>query len=118
MFGHSWGWSGAVGLPGDYDGDGIRELGVYDQPSGAWYAWSEARKNIILWNEPWGWPGATPVPGDYDGDGIYDLALFDSRTGQWYIRTVEGTALVFGTAWAGPAQTRLARSGKSTNTVR
>jgi len=72
--------------PGDYDGDGNEDLGVYDRAYGMWHILFLPRGNE--------WSGsffggtvcetkATPVPADYDGDGATDLALY--WMGYWFI---------------------------------
>jgi hypothetical protein len=73
-------------VPGDYDGDGIDDLCVYDQNTGYWYVQTLADPNgALAWAQPWGWPGATTVPGDYDGDGHADMAVYDQPTGAWFV---------------------------------
>jgi len=36
-WGTQWGWSSAIQVPGDYDGDGVFDLAVYDPSGGYWY---------------------------------------------------------------------------------
>ena len=62
-WGVPWGWTGAVPVPGDYDGDGIADLAVFDTLQGYWYIWSFAKNAVIAWAQPWGWPGAYPPGG-------------------------------------------------------
>lgn len=90
-------------VQGDFDGDGIADLGVVDwdtpDPKGlssdigsTWYIISSktGRKGTPF--VPWGfwWQGMysqlhTIVSGDYDGDGKTDLAVVDKANGLWYI---------------------------------
>ena len=78
-------------------------MAVYDQPTGAWYVWSQAKGKSLIWAEPWGWTGAVPVPGDYDGDGYADLAVFDTITGYWYVWSeVKGGTLAWAVNWGWP----------------
>ena len=61
---NQWGWSTAKPVPGDYDGDGIYDLAVYDTATGKWYIKS-LNGTVIAWGVSWGWPGAlVPSLGD------------------------------------------------------
>ncbi len=81
-----WTWFGGYGYapaPGDYDGDGVAELGVYRASSGGWYWRKAGSENIYLLGN-WGGPGCQPVQGDFDGDGRQDFVLYHEGQGQWY----------------------------------
>ena len=54
----TFGWKGCVPVPGDYDGDGRTDVGVYDTNTGMWYilCWSGA-----YYEGRFGWPGAVPI---------------------------------------------------------
>ena len=86
----------------DYDGDGVSDLAVYDNNTGAWYAYSLSNLSAVAWGFSWGWPGALPQPGDFDGDGAGDPAVFDSTTGAWYIRSLAGTVIGWAVPWGWP----------------
>ena len=87
----------------DYDGDGCSDLAIYDDNSGAWYAYSLISSNAVVWGRQWGWPGAETVPGDYDGDGSADLAVYDQNTGHWYVWSeAKGHALLWERLWGWP----------------
>jgi len=79
----NWGFSGAIPVPGDYDGDGKTDLAVWDPATGKWWIIPSSTGNGYTTN--WGFSGAIPVPGDYDGDGKTDLAVWDPATGNWWI---------------------------------
>jgi len=103
-FGQEWGGDGLVAVPGDYDGDGIYDLAVYDLVTGDWYIRSLGPVGPdnppIVFGQNWGGVGMTPVPGDYDGDGLFDLAVYDRATGSWFILPLgAGDPLVFGEVW-------------------
>jgi len=87
-------------VPGDYDGDGIADLAVYDGNAGLWYIIS-AQGAPIAWAAPWGGAGLEPVRGDYDGDGISDLAVYDVNAGLWYIINARGEQLAWALFWGG-----------------
>ena len=85
-------------MPGDYDGDGKADIGIYR--SGGWYILRSSDGGVT----GIGWGGLTqdiPVPADYDGDGKTDVAVY--RDGTWFIlRSSDGG--VTATAWGGLAQ--------------
>ena len=47
-------------VPGDYDGDGIRNLCVYNQGTGMWYILSR-EKGLLLWDYNWGGGALQPA---------------------------------------------------------
>jgi len=90
-------------LSGDFDGDGITDLGAVDRNTSRWYILSSRYQTqgvpgIIPWG--WKWPGMTKkhtiALGDYDGDGKTDRAIVDKENKLWYILSSEkpGQALV------------------------
>jgi hypothetical protein len=71
-------WGGREGdvlVPGDYDGDGYDEIGVWQQTNLTWY-WKRAPDGPIA-QATFGTPGCVPVPADYDHDGKVDLAYWE-----------------------------------------
>ncbi len=96
-----WGWPSVEPVSGDYDGDGIDDLAVFDQATGRWFIRSVAGATIA-WEVFWGWPGVRPVPGDYNGNGTNDLAILDQNTGRWFIQTVGREELAWSVFWGWP----------------
>ena len=88
----------AVPAPGDYNGDGLSDLAVYDEESGNWYV-RTLQNDVLVMGTNWGFSGAAAVPGDYNGDGTSDLAVYDQSRGNWYVRTLQGDVLTMGTNW-------------------
>lgn len=83
----------AIYYTGDFDGDGITDIGIIDYNSGNWYTVYSRQKN--------GYAGATlktykrtfagitnahkVIVGDFDGDGKDDRGMYRASTGQWFI---------------------------------
>ncbi len=93
----NWGWSAAVPVPGDYDGDRRTDIAVYHPATGNWYIRQSSTKTLMT-GAPvnWGWSEATPIPGDYDNDGKVDIAVYHAPTGRWFIRQSSTGTLMTG----------------------
>jgi hypothetical protein len=83
------GFAGIVPVTGDWDGDGITEIGVYDPATALWYldfngsgSWDGTPTDRTYWH---GFAGIVPVTGDWDGDGITEIGVYDSATALWYL---------------------------------
>ncbi|MGH9841533.1 MAG: immunoglobulin domain-containing protein, partial [Blastocatellia bacterium] len=92
-----WGGSGApyfdVIAPGDYDGDGATDLGVFRRANGHWLIKRSADGGLT--ELQWGLRSDLPVAADYDGDGKMDVAVWRGATGQWFIlRSSDGAKQV------------------------
>src|SRR5687768_8637502 len=74
-----------VPVPGDWNGDGTQDLGVFRRSNGEWRLklWA----GTVLPPVFWGTPGDEPCVGDYDGDGISDICVVRQESGRlvWYI---------------------------------
>ncbi|MFH1969575.1 MAG: LamG-like jellyroll fold domain-containing protein [Verrucomicrobiota bacterium] len=71
--------------PGDYDGDGRSDVGIYDSSAGVWSFITMAGQSVAL---PFGFNGAQPMVGDYTGDNRSEFAFYDQ--GLWTIYTLSG----------------------------
>jgi uncharacterized delta-60 repeat protein len=85
-----YGAPGDILVPGDYDGGGMADMGVFRPATGEWFT-----KTVYTNNCPpmtcgetiiqFGASGDIPAPGDFDGDGMTDRAVFRPSGGDWYI---------------------------------
>jgi hypothetical protein len=73
---------------GDWDGDGVDEVGLYDPASNDWLlntgdtTWS----SLIVVTAPVDVPASwVPITGDWDGDGYDTVGLYDPSTNNWYL---------------------------------
>lgn len=89
-------------LRSDFNGDGITDLWLYDEASGAWHA-SFGTTNSAEGIFPGG-PGMIATPGDYDGDGYEDLGVYERAHGMWYIFFLPRGDYVSGSLLGGTAE--------------
>jgi len=96
------GQSGLLAFVGDFDGNDLDEIGVYQPGSGRWYLINHY--DGILADYELGGPTMVPVLGDYDGDGKTDLAVYDCASAFWAVIMSSGRDLVgqFGNATSVP----------------
>lgn len=82
-----WGVSGDQVLAGDYDADGVDDIGVYRSSDATFYIVYTATMTMRV--EPFGQAGDDArVVGDYNGDGRDDLALYRSGSpSTWFYKT-------------------------------
>lgn len=88
---------GDIPISGDFDGDGITDIGVRRATTQTWYILNSSGVDRITGNTDgitrrrFGRDGADiPVPADYDGDGMTDLAVRRPATQVWYILNSSG----------------------------
>ena len=49
-----------MAVPGDYDGDMVSDMAIFDEATALWSIWSIS-KGLILDGFAWGWPGCRVV---------------------------------------------------------
>ncbi|MBQ2559720.1 MAG: VCBS repeat-containing protein, partial [Fibrobacter sp.] len=80
-------------IHGDFDGDGITDLGVVNRDSSKWYVISSMTGKKGTESVRWGfkWKDISSnhkiLSADYDGDGKDDIAIVDVANGSWSIRS-------------------------------
>jgi hypothetical protein len=99
-----YGEPGDVPLAGDWNGDGIRQIGVFHD--GQWYLdldgdgkFTEKDAAFVF-----GQAGDVPIVGDFNGDGVDDIGIY--RNGKWIVDTngnhqIDATDKVFELGGAG-----------------
>jgi hypothetical protein len=84
----TWGMTGDVPVPGDYDGDGKTDFSIFRPSSNTW--WVMKSSDNTYYSNTFGASGDKVAQADYDGDGKTDVAIFrpDSAAhlGTWYIQ--------------------------------
>ncbi len=75
---------------GDFNSDGLSDIGLRDTSSGTWYfAARNAGANTFANNNNFTWAGGSnyqPFTGDFNGDGITDIGMRNADNGIWYFR--------------------------------
>lgn len=66
-----FGWAGTEPIIGDWNGDGIDEVGVYNREGNNFVIQNGASYDVI----GLGWEDVTPVVGDWNGDGKDDVGV-------------------------------------------
>lgn len=114
----AFGQQGDVAISGDFNGDGITQIGIFS--NGRWTIDSNGDGRLDYRDDAFtfGQTGDIPVVGDFDGDGIDDVAIF--RNGKWFIdtngdRQLDATDRVFEMAGEGyPLAGDFSGDGKDT----
>ncbi|WP_321417054.1 hypothetical protein [uncultured Methanomethylovorans sp.] len=92
-----FGWAGTEPIVGDWDADGVTELGIYNTVGNNFLLQSYSSFDLI----GLGWPGVTPVVGDWNGDGADEVGVYNNE-GTWALwNTSTNSADIVGFGWAG-----------------
>lgn len=71
---HVFGRSADQPVPGDYDGDGAKDIALFRPSNSTWYALASSNGTVRA--TKWGANGDRRVPADFDGDGKTDIAVW------------------------------------------
>jgi hypothetical protein len=78
-------------VTGDWNGDGIRQIGVFRDGQWNLDLDGDGRFTNVDGVATFGGAGDKPVVGDFDGDGVDEIGVF--RAGKWYLDTNHNRAL-------------------------
>jgi hypothetical protein len=82
-----FGGTGDQPVVGDWDGDGLANVGVRRGVEGLFYLSTPQGGRVI----PLGVPSDRPIAGDWNGDGRFDVGVHRGSTGQFFLRAEDGT---------------------------
>ncbi|MDD5676789.1 MAG: VCBS repeat-containing protein [Kiritimatiellae bacterium] len=88
---------------GDYDGDGLMDIIMYNQATGAWIV-SLSGGGYQTIGGVFGGPGFLPVPGDYNGDRVTELYVYEQATGHWIAQNFADESFQLGGPSYAPVQ--------------
>lgn len=85
-FSFLFGDAGDKPFTGDFDGNGIDEVGLHRESTGRVYMRLSLTTGIADLDFIYGNPGDVLRAGDWDGDGVDSPAIFRPSDGNWYLR--------------------------------
>ena len=71
---------------GDFDGDGVDDVGLHREATGLVYYRLELSTGVATDSFIFGDPGDAILSGDWDGDGTDTLAAFRPSEGDWFLK--------------------------------
>lgn len=81
---------GDLPVTGDWNGDGITDLGLFRPRTGEWFlnyygyrTWNGCEKDRCI--NAFGTAADLPVSGDWDGTGASKIGVFRPSTGEWFL---------------------------------
>jgi hypothetical protein len=85
---------------GDFDGDAVDDLGVYNPTGRSWAIQRVADSNWVVNGRLFGPAGGIPAAGDFDGDGADDLCVYIGSNNSWYAQPLRQAISVRHFLWA------------------
>lgn len=96
--GYTWGTSGDLPAPADFDGDHQDDFAVFRPATGSWLIELSGNPGAFI-SQQWGQSGDVPVAADYDGDGKADLAIWRPSSGTWLIQLSSNPGAFISQTW-------------------
>jgi len=81
-----FGAPGMVPIVGDWNGDGVDTIGVYDPQSANFFLNDTLGGVANVTAVNFGTPGSVPIAGDWDGDGVDTIGVFNPETASFFLR--------------------------------
>lgn len=102
-----WGPNGVVPLAGDWNGDGTKTVGWWDD--GRWVMTNYNSSGGVAYDFGWGVAGQIPVAGDWDGNGTDTPGTYERKTGTWKLSNHNsGGSIDYQFGWGGATDVPLA----------
>ena len=75
-------------MTGDWNGDGVETVGLYDRQSAQWYLRNSNTAGAADVSFGYGEPNSTwtPIVGDWNGDGLDTIGFYDTQKAIYYLR--------------------------------
>ncbi len=101
---------GYTAVAGDWNGDGIDTIGLFDLANAAWFLRDTNSSGPATYTFNYGaagYPFYLPVTGDWNADGIDTPGLYDSLNAAWFLKNSQSAgaadvAFIYGAPGAKP----------------
>jgi hypothetical protein len=105
-------------VTGDWDGDGVTDVGVYDAATGTFSLRTVSADGAVsIAPVVLGGTGDLPVTGDWDGDGIDDVGVWTPATATYTLRITPPAAPAAPTDASSPADPATAPAPETRSVV-
>lgn len=89
-------------ISGDFNGDGLSDIGTYNSSNGEWKAAFSTGVSFSdkgVWMSGFGASGDKPLIGDFNGDGLTDIAIVNTAQGNISCALSDGTKFLPPAQW-------------------